>query len=178
MTSLTSRSGRIITLRPPQAGDEQILFDFITQIGQEDTYILVNPTEMVTFTEETDYLKTTLKKITANWQVHYLAFFEGNMIGSGQISVQGRRKMHIGNFCISLLRDYRQDGIGKQLAQILLSEAKTKMNLKLVILEAFAQNTTAQNLYRSLGFTEYGRLPGGLKYQDTYQDAILMYREL
>jgi RimJ/RimL family protein N-acetyltransferase len=178
MTSLTSRSGRLITLRPPKEGDEQNLFDFITQIGQEDTYILVNPAEMVTFTEEADYLKNTLKKIAANWQVHYLAFHEDKMIGSGQITVKGRRKMHVGEFGISLLKDYRQDGIGKQLAQVLLKEVKEKMKLQTVILEAFENNTVAIQMYQSLGFVQYGRLPHGLKYKDTFQAAILMYKEL
>jgi ribosomal protein S18 acetylase RimI-like enzyme len=178
MTSLTSHSGRVITLRSPQEGDETILFDYITKLGQEDTYILVNPAEMVTYTEESDYLKSILKKIAANWQVHYLAFHESRMIGACQITVKGRRKMHVGDFGISLLIDFRGDGIGKQLAQFVLNEAITKMQLKLITLEVFPQNTAAQNLYRSLGFIEYGRLPQGLKYKDNFHDAILMYKNL
>lgn len=178
MLSFTSNSGRLITLRPPQNGDEQILYDFAREIEAEDTYILLNPREPVTMEEEMKYLSDILSRIRVNWQIHYLIFHETRLIGSSQVSLQGRRKKHLGSFGISLLKAYRHDGIGTKIASFILNEAKSKLHLSSVILECFASNLVACHLYQKLGFIEYGRLPHGLQYKDTFDDAILMYRNL
>ncbi len=178
MTTITSRSGRTIILRPPQPGDEQILFDYAQELAAEDTYILLNPDEPVTWNEEVNYLKGILKKIEAKWQVHYLAFHGNQLIGSSQVSLQGRRKKHVGAFGISINQLYRNDGIGTQLATFVLNEAKSVLGITLVTLEVFANNEVAKKLYRRLGFNEFGRLPGGLVYKGEPVDSILMYRSL
>lgn len=175
---LMSKSGRVVSLRPPQLGDENILFNYYRTLETEDTYILLNPSLPITLKEEMDYLNTCLKKIAANWQLYYLAFYGDKLIGSSQITVGGRRKMHLGNFGISILKDYRHDGLGFQLATLIIHEAKTRLNLSLVTLEVFANNSTAFKLYQKLGFTEYGRLLGGLKYHNEFVDSIFMYKPL
>ncbi|OGV96616.1 hypothetical protein A2W24_01490 [Microgenomates group bacterium RBG_16_45_19] len=175
MVTLTTKSGRLINLRPPQAGDVNILYHYARDLGSEDTFILLNPDLPVTLAEETDYLASCLKKMAANWQVHYLAFQDDRLIGSCQVTVQGRRKLHVGAFGISLLKPYRQDGLGGQLARWVIHEAQTKMHSTLITLEVFANNQVALRFYRQLGFVEYGRLPGGIKYRDQSLDAVLMY---
>lgn len=178
MTSLTTKSGKVISLRPPQEGDEQILFDFAQKLGREDTFVLLNPKELVTWEEEVAYLANTLKKIAAGSQVHYLAFYQDQLIGSSQISTQGRRKHHVGGFGISLLPEWRGDGLGSQFAQFVMQQAKEKLNIHLIILEVFATNHIALNLYHKLGFTQYGLLPQGLHHQNQLIDSILMYKQL
>jgi len=174
----TSRSGRHILLRPPQEGDVEVMFAYITKLSQEDTYILVNPDEPVTFREEVQYLESSLAKMHAGQQVHYLALHAGELIGSSQISLLGRRKNHSGSFGITLSQNYRHDGIGTILADFVMAEAKKKLGITLVTLEVFASNNIAQNLYRKLGFKEYGHLPQGLRYKDGYDDAVLMFKQL
>lgn len=178
MPSLTTKAGRVITLRLPQLGDENILFNYYRTLENEDTYILLNPAIPITFAEETDYLKTCLTKIKANWQIYYLAFCDDKLVGTTQINVGGRRKMHLGNFGISILKDYRHDGLGFQLASLIINEAKSKLNLSLITLEVFANNSTAFKLYQKLGFTEYGRLKNGLNYHGDYIDSIFMSKPL
>ncbi len=177
MFSITSRSGRTIILRPLQDGDQQILFDYAKLIESEDTYILLNPAEPVTWSEESDYLQTCINKISAGWQLFFLAFHQNRLIGSAQLTKQGRRKMHCASFGISLLPDYRRDGIGKAIAHFMLEKAK-ELNLTLITLEVFAKNETAIKLYQSLGFVEYGRLPKGLLHSNGHQDAIYMFKPL
>lgn len=175
---ITSKSGRVIELRPPQESDTQLIFDFAQTIEAEDTYILLNPSYPVTWNEESEYLKGCLRKIAVNWEVFYFAFFESRMIGSSQISVGGRRKMHVGSFGISLLEGFRHDGIGEQLAHFVIEEAKRVLNLSIITLEVFDNNPAAISLYRKLGFLEYGCLRGGLKYKGEFIDSILMYKNV
>lgn len=175
---LTTKSGRQITLRQPQPDDAQLLFNYNHTLEIEDTFTLLNPSFPVTLQEETDYLSAILKRLRAKWQVMYLAFDHGLMIGSGQVTVQGRRRMHVGNFGISLLKTYRHDGLGEQLSRLIIAEAKEVLHVTLITLDVFANNETALNLYRKLGFIDYGRLPNGLKYKDHFIDSILMYKPL
>jgi RimJ/RimL family protein N-acetyltransferase len=178
MPQITSRSGKYITLRPPQFGDESILLTYAQTLQAEDIYVLLNPTMPVSLIEEQNYLRESLNKIAANWQVHYLAFHDGQMIGSTQITKLGRRKMHVGSFGISLAANYRHDGIGESLARFMLEEASTKLSLRLITLEVFSDNICAQKLYQKLGFIEYGRIPKGLQYKEGFNDAICMYKSL
>ena len=171
---LTSRSGRHIQLRPPREGDESILFAYARLLEAEDTYVLLNPDYPVTWAEETEYLKNTLRKLAAHWEVMLMAFSNDLLIGSCQVSVLGRRKMHVGQFGISLLPDYRQDGIGEPLSRLVIKEAHKTLKVTIITLEVFSDNQAALNLYQKLGFTEYGRLPRGLKFKDAYNDLILM----
>jgi RimJ/RimL family protein N-acetyltransferase len=178
MHTFTAKSGRLIQLRPPQAGDEKILFEFAKAIEQEDTFILLNPLEPVTWQEECKYLEESLRRLEVGWQVHLLAFHENRMIGSSQVSNQGRRKKHVGNFGISLLPDYRHDGIGTYISNYIIAKAKAELGVSIITLEYFAQNTVARHLYDQLGFCEYGRLPQGLSHRQQFDDAVLMYRQV
>jgi RimJ/RimL family protein N-acetyltransferase len=175
---LISKSGRVVELRQPSEGDEARLMTYALELGAEDTFVLLNPAVPVTWTEEVEYLASTLRKLRANWQVHYLMMVGEKIVGSCQITVQGRRKMHIGGFGISLLKEYRRDGLGEQLARLVIEEAKLKLGVRMITLEMFSANNIARGLYQKLGFKEYGSLPQGLKYKEAYNDAVLMYKEL
>lgn len=175
---LVSKSGRTISLRPPGLGDLDRLYQYAKNLEAEDTYVLLNPEMPVTYSEEKEYLDSSLKKIAANWLIYYLAFSDDQLIGSSQITLGGRRRLHQGQFGISILPQFRGEGIGFQLADFVINEAKTKLKLNLVTLEVFAANKPALNLYRKLGFREYGRLPNGLKYRGELMDDILMYKTL
>ncbi|MCX5205666.1 GNAT family N-acetyltransferase [Streptomyces sp. NBC_00237] len=50
-------------------------------------------------------------------------------------------------------------GVGRALTAALIADAR-EAGIEILTLDARADNTHALSLYRSLGFTEYGRLPG------------------
>jgi RimJ/RimL family protein N-acetyltransferase len=47
-----------------------------------------------------------------------------------------------------------------------------------VILTIFANNPIARPLYESLGFIEFGKLPGGVKLEEGYADHVFMYKRV
>src|SRR3989344_4668458 len=163
--TIISKSDRIITLRYPRKTGLAILFDYINGLGKEDTYIFINPDEPITYQEEREYLQSSIKKIQNKSQVTYLAFHEHQLIGIVDVKRLDRRQRHIGRFGITLKPKYRHDGIGQQIVEYIIQEAKQSLGIKQVILEVFANNKIAYKLYLKLGFQKYGRLPKGILYK-------------
>ena len=66
---------------------------------------------------------------------------------------------------------YRRQGLGSRLLTRALVSAREEGTVK-ALLEVRARHTTAQRLYRDLGFVEVGRRPK--YYHDNDEDALLM----
>lgn len=108
-----------------------------------------------------------------------LAESEGKIIGVSDVRMRSRISGHIGVFGISIAKDFRGRGIGTKLMKTAIDESiKNLARLKILELECFANNRIVQNLYRSCGFKEYGRLPKGLSHNGEFVDDILMYYPL
>lgn len=163
--------------RHPQKDDLEAVVVFARTMEAEDTFILLNPNEPVTDEEEVAYLKKTLEEIAKKTQVNVWVFDGPKMIGSAAIKQGDRRKRHIGTFGISVLKEYRGKHIGKELAKRVLDQAK-HIGIRSVVLECFVPNTTAQNLYHSLGFVDCGRIPKAVLYKGEYLDELVMVKEL
>lgn len=84
---------------------------------------------------------------------------------------------HIGNFGISIAKDFRGEGIGKLLMQTVLDEAVKEIpDLQMVTLGVFSNNDLAKKMYEEFNFVEFGRLPKGVKLEVGFTDHIYMYK--
>lgn len=83
---------------------------------------------------------------------------------------------HICNASYAVKASERGRGIGELLVKSCISEAK-KHGFKILQFNAVvATNTAALNLYKKLGFTQLGVIPGGFMKKDgTYVDIIPHY---
>ena len=166
-----------IIYRAPKKSDLDGLLAFINELASEGTYVAA---EKHTRAEERKWLDGVLAGIRKKDEVMVVAEAGGKIIGNCGIKRREKRKMmrHAGIFGISVLKKYRGKGIGETLARKVLAQAKGKMGLKLVILSALANNPVAPNLYRKMGFREYGRLPKAFLFKGKYVGEIDMFREL
>ena len=80
---------------------------------------------------------------------------------------------HITN--IAVKKEYRRRGLGKALVSNILSYLKS-VSIPFAVLEVRSNNKAAQELYRSLGFKYYKKVPG--YYEDSGEDAFLYMCEL
>ncbi|WP_141308259.1 GNAT family N-acetyltransferase [Streptomyces spinoverrucosus] len=62
-------------------------------------------------------------------------------------------------------------GIGRALTAALIADAR-EAGIEVLTLDARGDNTNALHLYRSLGFTEYGRLPGFVAVGERRYDKV------
>ena len=61
---------------------------------------------------------------------------------------------------------------------MVIQDAASILDLNTVILEVFEPNRNAYRLYQKLGFVEYGHLPEGLSYKNSFVDSLLMYKKI
>jgi len=75
-------------------------------------------------------------------------------------------------------KEFRGQGLGKALMKAVITRASTIANLEQLHLAVSTHNTTARNLYLSLGFSSYGIEPHAKKLGDAYTDQDLMILKL
>jgi RimJ/RimL family protein N-acetyltransferase len=176
--SFNSKSGKKISVRQVETGDESILFDFAKEIESEDTYITLNPDEPITWEEEEKYVAGLLKKIEDKKAVHLLAFDGDKLVGGCGVEIEGKRQNHVGRLGITLVKDYRSDGIGKKLMELTIKKARRDVLVEQVVLDCLANNKVGRSLYEKSGFVVYGRQPKAMKFRGNLVDKLLFYKNL
>ena len=109
-----------------------------------------------------------------------LGAFDEGMVGTVRFHREdGLKEKHKGYvFGMYVAPEVRGRGIGKALMQELIAQARTLEGLEQLELGVVTSNDVAHNLYRSLGFEEYGIEPHALKEHGQYWDERLMVLSL
>ena len=120
-----------------------------------------------------------LRKMEKNEAIKLLVLHGKKIVGIADISLQDKTSNHVGTFGITVVRDFRGEGIGKLLMNLVIEEAKKEMpKLKIIQLGVFGNNGIACSMYEKLGFTRFGVLPKGVKYKGQFVDHIYMYKNM
>ncbi len=172
------KTGKEIVLRYPEMGDLEELLNFINEMSDERTFIRYQG-EHETLESERKWLKGRLKEIENKKTVHLLAFFGNKLVGASEIRMMDKTEKHIGVLGISIAKNFRGEGIGKILMDLIMKEAVKELSeLKIITLEVYSTNEVAKNLYKKLSFIEYGILPDGISRSGRFENAILMYKNI
>jgi len=173
-----TKSGQEIKFRYPTIDDVEVLKNYINKLSTEQSFLILQGFQNTT-ESETKWLQDKLEKINKNQCVYIGGFHNNQLIACAEITLGFEAKSHVGEFGISVAADFRGEGIGQKIMELVISESiKNMPEMKIINLEVFSQNQVAQNLYRKLGFIEYGRLPGALRRKNQFDDAILMYKKI
>lgn len=166
-------------IRYPKRTDLQELWKFINKISKEKTFISLQGEE-ISLANERKWLNSQIKGIKNKTIIYLLAEIEDKIVGVSSINMNSKPiGTHIGVFGITIAKEFRHHGIGKQLMNAILKEAtKNLTQLKIIVLGVFANNPVAKRLYEEFGFKEYGRLPKGILHLGNYVDDIRMYKEI
>jgi ribosomal protein S18 acetylase RimI-like enzyme len=173
-----TKDGKEYFIRYPKNGDAGVMTEYINTLSQEKTFIRFQG-EKISLKDELKYLKGQLEKIQKKLTVQLLVICEGKIVGITGIDLRDRTEKHEGVFGISILKEFRNQGIGKIFLQLVLEEAEKNLpNLRIVTLEVFANNPIAQEMYKKFGFQEFGKLPEGIVYKGGYVDRLYMYKKV
>ncbi len=170
--------GREVVFRYPQIEDAPLMLEYINTLSAEKTFIRFQG-EQLTLEYEVERLTGLLKKIENKKAVQVLVFCNTKLVGISEITTQEGSTKHTGGFGITLAKEFRNKGIGKKLMGAVINEAiKNIKEIKIIFLSCFSDNTVALNLYKSMGFVEFGKLPEGIMHKEHFDDHIYMYKKV
>jgi ribosomal protein S18 acetylase RimI-like enzyme len=167
---------RTLTIRSGAPADAQALLDLAKNVFVTSPHTLTTLEEFtLTAEQEADLLSSTAAKDNSI----FLAAFEDNTPLASLIIRGGEKKKerHLGTLGIGVHSHARGQGVGTALMQASLDWAAANPVIEMIKLAVYQSNTRAMDLYRRLGFVQWGLLPGGCKHSDgTYHDQIEMYK--
>lgn len=103
---------------------------------------------------DADQLRGHIEGGSIDLSASRMAYNEGEAVGIALLGIRGKRAW-VGGVGVSLA--WRGQGIGRQLMNAVIDAAR-QHNLDVVQLEVIQSNTSAHNLYLSLGFEDIRRL--------------------
>ena len=110
-----------------------------------------------------------------------LGAFEGDeLAGIVGLAFEPREKARhkVTLFGMYVTEAHQRKGLGRQLVEAALEEARQHPRLKLIQLTVTAGNDAAFALYQRCGFIQYGLEPLAVRVGEDYFDKIHMWREL
>lgn len=173
-----SKKNTDIQIRYPQLSDAEKMCEYINILSKEETFISFQGKE-ISLAEEKKYVEDLVKKIEENSAVTLLAFSNTQLIGVSDLHMKEDANAHEGVFGISITKDFRGEGIGTLLMELVLDEAvRTIERLKIITLGVFANNPLAIKMYEKFGFVETGRIPEGIFHRGQYVDHVYMFKKV
>ena len=172
------KNGKTCTIRNGTEEDGKAVLDVFNLTHAQSDYLLTYPDEC-SFTEqgEAEFLKS---KASSENEIELVAEIDGKIAGSAGIEAVGSQykvclRAQVG---VAVAKEYWGMGIGRALMNSCVDCAKSAGYSQLE-LNVVADNSAAISLYKSLGFTEYGRNPRGFRSRFCgWQELVMMRLEL
>ena len=178
---ITAKNGKRVTLRAVKWEDLDACLEFANRLVDEreidpDFGIILDKRQ--TLETESEWLGDKLASIERGDQMSVVAEAEGKLVGNSEV-IRGHvsDEFHHGKLGISLLKEYRDQGIGLQMMKTLVDESR-KAGLETIELEVFASNPRAIHVYEAAGFKQVGRIPKKIFRKGRFTDIIVMAIEL
>ncbi|UCG68405.1 MAG: GNAT family N-acetyltransferase [Thermoplasmata archaeon] len=157
-----------IIIRKANINDAEIISKIINSVVDERKFTSLRKFSVE---EERDYLNSLNER-----EAIFVAIKNGKIVGFQDISLfakWSKSMNHVGNILTLILKEYRNLGIGKLLAERTLEFARQNGYEKIstYIME---DNTNAINYYTSLGFNPVGRWSKQVKFDGKYHDDIIV----
>lgn len=175
---ITIKNGQKCIIRNGTFEDGPEVSTFFTTTHGETDYLLSYPEESTRDDEkQSNYLKETTE---SDREIELLAIVDGKVVGMAGFNAIGSKYKvrHRAEFGITVSKNYWGQGIGKAIMNACIKCAKEAGYIQLE-LDVVADNTRAIELYKKLGFIEFGRNPKGFqsKYSE-FQELVYMRLEL
>lgn len=154
MTNSNSQeTGDDVIIREAQPNDAAAIIRFLRQASHESDAILITGLRSLTDAKESDNLATIQRSDDCEVVVACLG---RQVIGIVTIMVVADHP-NTGELGVVVGRDYWHNGIGSALLDTILDWYQHSSSLRQLVLDVFADNARAINLYRHYGFAEVSR---------------------
>ena len=175
---ITIKNGQKCIIRNGTFEDGPEVSTFFATTHGETDFLLSYPEESTRDDEkQSNYLKKTTE---SDREIELLAIVDGKVVGMAGFNAIGSKYKvrHRAEFGITVSKNYWGQGIGKAIMNACIECAKEAGYIQLE-LDVVADNTRAIELYKKLGFIEFGHNPKGFqsKYSG-FQELVYMRLEL
>ena len=167
---------KIRKLLPSDLKRAKMFQSFINSLIEQEAMISANKKKSLK--EEKEWIKGALKNMRKKRQIVLVAQEKNKVVGIAEIKLEKERRSHVGEFAISIKKEYRGMGLGKKLTTEILKLAKKELKPKIIRLSVFSQNKIAQKLYKKFGFKKVAKIPKQIQYKGRLIDEIVMIKEL
>ncbi len=172
------KNGKEALIRNGEKADGEDAFEVFNRTHDETDYLLSYPDENSNDPEqEAEFLE---ERAQSPDETELLAIVDEKIVGTAGITAVGKKYKlkHRATYGISVLKEYWGLGLGRALTEACIRCA-AEAGYEQLELDVVAENDRAISLYRSLGFTEYGRNPKGFRSRlSGYQELVYMRKEL
>lgn len=164
-----------ITIQKASPSDAAEILEYLKQVGGE-TDNLTFGAEGLPFTVEQEVAFISKLEHSSNGAM-FVAKDAKKIIGSATISRMPRRMSHRGDFSITVLKEYWNNGIGGQLLSHIIDYAKEN-GFRIIDLQVRSDNASAVHLYAKYGFKKLCTYPDFFKIGDAFFDVDFMCLDL
>jgi RimJ/RimL family protein N-acetyltransferase len=174
---ITKKDRKIQIIEPTMDLLDEVLV-FANKLAKENTFLSFDPGKEILREDEEKWLSAQIERNTKVISSLRWAIFDGKIIGSVDIHHGiNVREYHVGTIGIMVDSDFRGEGLGKFLMDLIF-DCGRKMGLRTAVLDVFSDNEPARALYAKVGMVECGRLPDGFYRQNKFSDKIMMSKRL
>lgn len=162
-----------VIIRKANTSDAKALIEYLNIIGGESDFLTFGMGQFGRSVEqEEDFIENALGKENV---LFIIAEVNGEVVGNLNFSGGLRqRTAHVGEFGVSILKEYWGNGIGEELIKYLISWSKSSGIIRKINLRVRTDNTRGIKLYKKLGFLEEGVAKRDFLINDEFYDSLLM----
>ncbi|MCY6355937.1 GNAT family N-acetyltransferase [Clostridium sp. ZS2-4] len=162
-----------VIIRKGLKSDSKSLIEYLNIIGGQSDFLTFGADEYPKAIEQIEeFIESTSKKDNA---LFIVAELNGKIVGNLNFSAGlSPRITHVGEFGVSVLKEYWGNGIGEELIKYLIEWSKKSEIIRKINLRVRADNIRGINLYKKLGFLEEGTLTRDFFINGKFYDSIAM----
>src|SRR3990172_8891811 len=164
-------------VRPATPSDARKVVDYLRAILQDRQSSIADQDEMIL-----DVMtgREHLRRILENpLSCVYVAETENEIVGFLTCECGRRRKIrHTAEIGMSVRDDYRRQGVGSALLEVVETWARETGRIRKITLNVFETNVSALRLYEKYGFEVEGVLKEHINLDGEYLNLVLMAKEI
>ncbi|MGY0375267.1 GNAT family N-acetyltransferase [Clostridium sp. JNZ J1-5] len=162
-----------VIIRKANKSDAKALIDYLNVIGGESDFLTFGIGQFrISVEQEEDFIGNALKNENA---LLIIAEINGKVVGNLNFSGGIRQRVaHVGEFGVSVLKEYWGNGIGEELIKYLISWSKSSGIIRKINLKVRTDNIRGIHLYKKLGFSEEGIVRRDFLINGEFYDSSLM----
>ncbi len=161
------KDGRLCKIRNAKVADAEMMLNYMDKVAGESDNLTFGSGELnLTIEDEVRFLEGI---IDAGNKCSFLALMGDEIVSVLNFAGGHRPRIsHVGEFGVSVLKDYWGNGIGRHMVECMLEWASRSGEVAKINLQVREDNDHAIRLYKSLGFVVEGMTTRSFKINGIY----------